>query len=203
MINQKFDRNQTLATQHAGLFALRAVQFCRGWTGSDIFTPRTLMMRDFIAGQNVDRYLSMLLGSDFEPARQKTLQRLLVEEEDQLSRSREQLELAERRLHDGKVRVARVRKIAKDMRADEPPRERALSLLATMETTLELLEQFNRMLRNDLYPYCIMLQTTLVGVCTTLDQAEQRARQFANANPGLSVLIIDRSNGDSRVVEPE
>jgi hypothetical protein len=60
-----------------------------------------------------------------------------------------------------------------------------------------------RTLRDELYPFCIMMQTTMVGVSASLDEAKRRAQQFEKANPGRVVTIIDRSNGDSHVVGSE
>jgi hypothetical protein len=72
-----------------------------------------------------------------------------------------------------------------------------------MEATQRLLEKFHRQLRDELYPFCIMLQNTMVGVSVSLDEAQQRAQQFADANPKLVVTIIDRLSGDSDVVVPQ
>jgi hypothetical protein len=158
---------------------------------------------DFIAQQNVDRYLSMLQKPELATDQQKTLQKLLVEEEDLLARSREQLELADRRVHDGKERIRKLKQTGAKLNADERARDANLSLVATMEATQRLLEKFHRQLRDELYPFCIMLQNTMVGVSVSLDEAQQRAQQFADANPKLVVTIIDRLSGDSDVVVPQ
>ena len=160
-------------------------------------------MRDFIAEQNVDHYLSMLQKPQLASDQRTTLQKLLVEEENLLGRNREQLELADRRVHEGKQRIRKLKQTVANWHADERAREPNLSLVTAMEKTQELLEDFHRTLRNELYPYCIMLQTSVVGVSVNFEEARRRAQQFADANPQGVVTIIDRSNGDSHVVKPQ
>jgi hypothetical protein len=65
------------------------------------------------------------------------------------------------------------------------------------------MEDYQRLLRDELFPYCIMLQSTMVGNCDSLDEAKQRAQQFANVNPERLVTIVDRSSGDRHRVSPE
>ncbi len=157
-------------------------------------------MRDFIAQQNVDHYLLLLQKPELPTDQQRTLQSLLVEEENLLARDREQLELAERRVHDGKQRIRKLKQTVAQSNADQRLRDSNSSLVAVMERTQQLLEDFHRMLRNELYPFCIMLQTSMVGMSVSFDEARQRAQQFADANPGLVVTIIDRTTGDSHVI---
>ncbi len=159
-------------------------------------------MRDFIAQNNVEHYLSMLHKPELAADQQKTLQKLLVEEENLLARNREQLELADRRVLDGKERIRKLKQSMTEWKADDRARNVHLSLVATMETTQQLLEEFHRRLRDELYPYCIMLQNAMVGVCISLDEARQRAQAFADANPKRVVTVIDRANGESHVVLP-
>jgi hypothetical protein len=132
-----------------------------------------------------------------------TTKELLVQEENLLARNREQLELADRRVHEGKERIRKLKRTVAKRNADERARDAGVTLVATMETTQGLLEAFHRCLRDELYPFCIMLQTTVVGVSVSLEEARRRAQQFADTNPGLVVEIIDRSNGNRHVIGPE
>ena len=158
------------------------------------------MKADFIANENIDRFLDMLRRPHLTTEKRTTLQALLVQEQDKLTRNREHLELSDRRVHEGKERVRTLRVIVATRTSDDPNRQRDETLLATMETTQSLLEQYNRRLHDEIFPYCIMLHTTMVGTCAAFDEAKQRAQQLANANAKHVVTIVDRSNGDSHVV---
>src|SRR5689334_19696082 len=95
--------------------------------------------------------------------KERPLQTLLVQQEDGLARSREHLELSERRVQDGKERIRKLRILVAARASDDPNRERDASLLATIETTQSLLEHYNRVLRDEIFPFCIMLHVTMVG----------------------------------------
>ena len=157
---------------------------------------------DFVANENVDRYLGMLRRPHLTSEKRTTLQGLLVDELDNLGRDREQLELSERRVREGKERIARLRSMVSTLSFGDQRQQRDLSVLSTMEAIQNLLEDYHCQLRDEIFPYCIMLQSTMVGGCVSLDEARQRAQQFANINPKRVVMIIDRSNGDSYVVCP-
>ena len=166
-------------------------------------TEEHIAVRNFITEQNVDHYLSMLHKSEMTLDQRKTLQKLLTEEMDLLPRNGEQFELADRRVHEGKQWIRKLKQTIAEWNSDERQRNSDLSLAQTMETTQQLLEGFHSKLRDELYPFCILLQTTMVGVCVSLDEARRHAQRFADANPKLVVTIIDRSSGDSHVVSPE
>jgi flagellar biosynthesis GTPase FlhF len=145
-----------------------------------------------------------LLSLDADPEKQATLRKLLVEEENKLARSREQVENSERlaskcaeQIRQGKARLERLSGTRSTL--DTSKFQRSVNLMETMQ---ELFDNFQRRLLNK-YPYTVELQDTTVGVCSTLEEARRRAQQFADANPGRVVTIIDRSNGDTRVVGPE
>jgi hypothetical protein len=161
------------------------------------------MTSEFIALENVERFLTMLRNPEIERETHKTLQKLLVAEQDKLARNREQLELADRWVCDGKARIRELRRSLASSNCADWQHSRRLALIATMEETQALLEDFRRKLRDELYPFCIMLQHTMVGVTAALDEARLRAQAFAKANPELVVTIIDRANGGSHVVRAD
>ena len=157
------------------------------------------MTTDFVATENVDHFVALLQDPRLEPETQKTLQKLLVEEENKLARNREQLELAERRVHEGRERIRKMKSLL--------PRSRFalrdLGVIETMEEVQELLESFHRQLRDEIFPFRVMLGPTVVSTCCTIDEARVRGQHFANANRGVDVMILDRANGDSHVIKPE
>jgi hypothetical protein len=75
-----------------------------------------------------------------------------------------------------------------------------MALLATMKTTQQVLVDFEHTFRIELEPYCVMLRNAAVAICGSFAEAKSRAQTFADANPTLVVMIVDRSNGDSHVV---
>jgi hypothetical protein len=157
---------------------------------------------DFIANENIDHYLAMLQDAQLEPETQRTLQKLLVEEQNKLGRNREQLELAERRVHEGRERIRKLnRAVAYSGFGDDA--QHRLRMIATMKEIQSLFESYHREFRDELFPFCVLLRHMPVTTCRTFDEARRHAQQFANANRDLEVLIIDRSNGDSHVVGPE
>jgi hypothetical protein len=158
---------------------------------------------DAVATESVERFLGMLQKSYVQRDVPKTLQRLLVEEEDKLARNRQQLERVERWIQEGSERIARLRVSAAALSSIDQSQRRELSALSTIEATQRLLEDYHHQLRDEIFPYCIMLQSTMVGSCVSFDEAQRRAQQFANVNPMRVVMIVDRSSGDSHLVSPE
>jgi hypothetical protein len=157
---------------------------------------------DFVANENIDHYLAMLQNPRLEPETQRTLQQLLVEEQNKLGRNREQLELAERRVHEGRERIRKLSKAVAHSGFGDDAQHR-LRAIATMKEIQRLFESYHRQLRDELLPFCVLLRQMPVTACRTFDEAQRQAQQFANANRDLVVLIVDRSNGDSHVVDPE
>ena len=66
-------------------------------------------MERFIARSNIDHYLGLLDGTGLGPEKRATITKLLIEEEDELSRDLEYLGFAERRAANGRERVKQVR----------------------------------------------------------------------------------------------
>jgi hypothetical protein len=160
-------------------------------------------MLEFILRENIDHYLSMLMNPDVAPAKQLTLQRLLVEEQAKSPRDQEQLELAERRIRQCKDHIKTLKTGVADSDAGDSRAQQELMVVAALQAVQGELERFCRTLRDELEPFVVMLRTTAVAIFRTLDEAKTSAQRFANANPGLVVVIIDRSTGDSHVVQPE
>lgn len=161
------------------------------------------MIEDFIVSQNIDRYLSMLMEVDQEPDRQRMLQRLLIEEQGKSARNREQLELAERRIHQCRDRIRQLTNTGAEPNGDDGRAPRNSTVVTALQAVQVELETFHRALRDELEPYVVMLRTTAVAMFRSFDEAKASAQRFATANPGLEIMIIDRSNGDSHVVQPE
>jgi hypothetical protein len=159
------------------------------------------MIQDFIVSQNIDH--SMLMKLELKPEKQQMLQRLLVEEQRKSARTREQLELAERRIRRCRDRIRQLTNTGAELNGDDRPAQRDSTVVVALQAVQVELETFHRALRDELEPYVVMLRTTAVAIFRTFDEAKASAQRFATANPGLVVMIIDRSNGDSHVVQPE
>lgn len=129
------------------------------------------------------------LLTEADPDKQSRLRQILIEEEDKLSKDREQLEKSARWVRDGKKRVERLKTIM-STRKNSADR----SLLSVMELTQTLFENFNRRLLNE-YPYSVKLHNEVVGVCETLEDARRRAQQFADGNPEVFVTVVDARRG--------
>lgn len=100
----------------------------------------------FLTEGNVEIYLSQLHKTWDREDRDKLL-RLLVREEDQMGSAREHLENGERRVHEGRQRIARQRQIVANALSQEQVDARAALLLETLEQTQALLEQHLTALR--------------------------------------------------------
>lgn len=100
----------------------------------------TSEMSVFLIEGNVEIYLSRL-HTTWNPEERDKLLRLLAREESQMGLSREHLENGERRVSDGRDRIARQRRLI----ADIPLPGRAIAsdamLLDTLEKTQALLEE--------------------------------------------------------------
>jgi hypothetical protein len=100
-------------------------------------------MHRFVARANVDNYIS-LLNADvlLNPEKRSTIIKLLITEEDKLSHDLEHLEFAQ-------TRAARGRERLKHLRDNATPklRDNAERLVANVEATQQLVEDFCRQLR--------------------------------------------------------
>ena len=130
-----------------------------------------------------------LLSLETDSDKQVMLRRLLVEEADKLSRKQAELNSA-LRAPQHEARFERVEITKSPHKSDDR------GLLGVMEVVQALLENFHRRLLNE-YPDSVKLQETIVGVCATLDEARQRAQQFADANPEAVVTVVDAEQGRS------
>jgi hypothetical protein len=103
-------------------------------------------MERFVARANIDNYVS-LLNADvlLSPDKKSTVIKLLMVEEDKLSRDLEHLEFAETSAAKGRVRLKQVRQFRDN--AEPAIRELAEQLVANVEVTQQLLEDFCRRLR--------------------------------------------------------
>lgn len=107
-------------------------------------------MQDFVAHQNIDHYLHLLQNGELPHAQQVMIRRMLVEEEDRLSRNQEQLEFVETRLAACEKRVSDLQHLRDSFPPDSAEREQADAVLATLEDTLRLVSQHCRQLRKEI-----------------------------------------------------
>lgn len=163
----------------------------------------TAMTRQFVSSKLVTNSktriidLRELVALDGDPGRQASLRKLLIEEEDKLAINRERLEGSARVVADGKARIERLKGIkSSNTNLNDH------GLQQVMELTQRLFENFHRRLLTE-YPYQINIQDRTVGVCATLDEARRRAEQFADANPGAIVTIVDAWRPAKRGVNSE
>jgi hypothetical protein len=89
-------------------------------------------MSVFLTEGNVEIYLARL-HSTWNPEERDKLLRLLIREESQMGLSREHLENGERRVTDGRDRIARQRRLVADIPLPERTGAQASLLLETLE----------------------------------------------------------------------
>ena len=106
-------------------------------------------MMDYVHSANVRRFLQALT-TDIDPVLRATMEQLLVEEEDKLGRTVEQLDNASRWLEQGKKRIDSIQHTASRSDCSPEHRRRAEQLLSTMQHTQALLEQFYNRLSREL-----------------------------------------------------
>ena len=92
-------------------------------------------MDNFIARANIDHYLELLGEDDIPPAKRTVITRLLIEEENKLSRDLEQLEFAESRAAACRDRLSRLRRL-RDGLGESADRQRADGMVRTFEAIL-------------------------------------------------------------------
>ena len=103
-------------------------------------------MHRFVASANIDKCIS-LLNADvlLSPEKRSSIIDLLIVEEDKLSHDMEQLEFAETRAAEGRERLRQVRHLRDG--AGPAIRDSAERLVANVEATQQLVEDFCRRLR--------------------------------------------------------
>ena len=106
-------------------------------------------LMDYVHAANVRRFLHALT-TDLDPAQRATMQQLLVEEENKLGKTIEQLDNASRWIEEGKKRIDTIERTAARFDGNSEHRQRAEQLLLTMQHTQALLEQFHNRLTSDL-----------------------------------------------------
>jgi hypothetical protein len=104
-------------------------------------------MDDYVAKANIDHYLSMLNGADLTSQNRTMITKLLVAEEDKLARDLEQLDFAEARAAKCRERLNYFSRLRDSFPAGSAERAHADKLLATFESTHQLVEQFCQRLR--------------------------------------------------------
>ena len=98
-------------------------------------------MDNYIAHANIDHYLELLAADDIPPAKRSMITRLLIEEENKLSRDLEQLQFAESRAVACRDRLSRLKRL-RDSFADSADRLRADGMVQTFEAILAEIESF-------------------------------------------------------------
>jgi hypothetical protein len=103
-------------------------------------------MHQFVARENIDHYLRLLNSTGLGPEKRATVTKLLIEELHKLSHDLELLGFAEQRAANGRDRLNHLRG-----RLDftpKPHRAEAERVVANVEATQHLLEDFCHQLRN-------------------------------------------------------
>ncbi len=103
-------------------------------------------MDGFVARANLDHYLSLLNGN-LTSHNRGTITKLMIEEEDKFSHDLESLEFAENRTAKATDRANHFRKLRDAFIEGADDRARADGILANVEATLVLMEQFCSRLR--------------------------------------------------------
>jgi hypothetical protein len=99
-------------------------------------------MKDYVARANIDHYLALLNDDDGISADQRTvIGRLLIEEEDKLSRAQEQLDFALMRTASCRARTARLRKLRDSFIVGSAARADADKTLANFEVLLGMMDE--------------------------------------------------------------
>ena len=107
-------------------------------------------MEKFIARQNIDHYLWLLSNSDLPDGQRNTINRLLVEEEDKLAHSLEQLEFVEQKLTGYRNHMNGLQRWRDGFEDGSSEWVRAGKVLADFGDTLQLLENLSRRIREQL-----------------------------------------------------
>jgi hypothetical protein len=101
----------------------------------------------FVTRANIDHFLKALWDDDPPAEKRVVITKLLIEEANKLSHDPEQLQFAEDRVLAGRKRLEHLRNTLNDPRSGPANRSQASRVLATMEETQRLLEEFCEQLR--------------------------------------------------------
>ena len=104
-------------------------------------------MDRFIAQANIDHYLDLLKNDDVPAHNRSTINGLLIEEEDKLSRDQEQLEFAESRAAACRLRADRQRRLLDSFAHGSSDWVQAEKLLVNFESLAQFVEGFCRQMR--------------------------------------------------------
>ena len=99
-------------------------------------------MDGYVTRANIDRYLSLLNGSDLSPRNRGTITKLLIEEENKLGHDLEHLEFAEARTVKARDQVEHFRKLRDGFVEGSTDRAHADKVLANFEDTHTLMVRF-------------------------------------------------------------
>jgi hypothetical protein len=104
-------------------------------------------MDRFIARANIDHYLGLLNDEGLASEKRATVVKLLIAEEDKLSHDQEQLGFAESRAANGRDRLNGLRQKLDGVDPSAAHRPTAERLVANVEATQKLLDDFCQQLR--------------------------------------------------------
>jgi len=104
-------------------------------------------MHRYIARTNIDHYLGLLNGTDLTAQNRTIITKLLLGEEDRLSRDLEQLQFAEDRTARSRDRVNHLRKLRDVFVEGSTDRAQANRTLANCEALHQLMERFCHRMR--------------------------------------------------------
>lgn len=103
-------------------------------------------MDKFVAHANIDHYLN-LKNNDVPPDHRSTVNKLLVEAEDKLSRDQEHLDFAESRAAACRLRADRQRRLLDSFTPGSDDWVQAEKLLVNFESLAQFVEGFCRQMR--------------------------------------------------------
>lgn len=105
-------------------------------------------MQRFIERANVDHYLELLKDGDVPSQTRSTITKLLIEEEDKLGHSHEQLEFAESRATACRARADRQRRLMDSFSPGSDDWVQAERLLVNFESLAQFVESFCHQMRH-------------------------------------------------------
>ena len=107
-------------------------------------------MDEFVAQANIDHYLDLLKNGDVSFHNRSTISKLLVEEENKLGRSREQLDFAENRAAACRDRADRQRRLLDSFHPGSSEWVLAERQLVNFESLAQYVEGFCQQMRRQL-----------------------------------------------------
>ncbi|MGY4158237.1 hypothetical protein ACVINW_004079 [Bradyrhizobium sp. USDA 4461] len=99
-------------------------------------------MYGYVARANIDRYLSVLYGTDLTHHERQTVTKLLLGELDKLRHAPAQLEFVEKRAAKGRERVNHARRLRESYALGTTERKESDRLLVDVESLQSLLDAF-------------------------------------------------------------